>query len=186
MVTAMRANKSLTQQTILDASVKLFQKRGFGGLGMRQIADCLNIKAPSLYHHFSSKEDMAQKVLVYYRENQLKELQRIEASELSLEEKLHQYSELFAQMLEDDKRPCLYLIMVRESTFQSDACAIELKIFAEQNIVWLSNALNEKKTISADIVFASLEGIMALSLSDENPASSFRERTDKLLKFILS
>ena len=62
---------NLSKEDILDASIQLFQQRGFANLGMRQIAECLHIKAPSLYHHFPSKEALAKEAISKYRLIQL-------------------------------------------------------------------------------------------------------------------
>jgi len=37
----------------------------------------------------------------------------------------------------------------------------------------------------AEMIFASLEGIMVISLSDENPSVSFRSRANNLLKVVM-
>ncbi|MFG1401316.1 TetR/AcrR family transcriptional regulator [Xanthobacter sediminis] len=63
---------------ILGAAIRLFQQRGFSGLGMREIAAFLKIEVPSLYHHFSSKEALAQQAFEQYRENQAIRLRAIE------------------------------------------------------------------------------------------------------------
>src|SRR6202012_2881332 len=36
----------------------LFAKRGFDGVSIREIADAAGIMGPSLYHHFSSKNEI--------------------------------------------------------------------------------------------------------------------------------
>lgn len=48
---------------ILDASARLFAEFGFERTSVRQIADEVNILAGSLYHHFSTKEEMLHEIL---------------------------------------------------------------------------------------------------------------------------
>ncbi len=46
------------RQAILDTARVLYRKGGYSAVTMREIATRLGIKAPSLYHHFSSKDDI--------------------------------------------------------------------------------------------------------------------------------
>jgi len=196
MVSTKKTHPPLTREKILGAAIHLFQRHGFSGLGMRQIADCLQIKAPSLYYHFESKDELARGALQQYREEQASQLSEIEKLD-GLTEKLHAYSELFAEMLNDQNRLCLYLVMVREASFQQEPCVSELRLFAKQNIDWLEDILHtaknkkelhesiESKRNMAELLFSSLEGIMATSLVDENPCESFRSRTKSLINIML-
>ncbi|MDQ1835417.1 TetR/AcrR family transcriptional regulator [Massilia scottii] len=195
MTSAKKNHPPLTRETILGAAIGLFQQRGFSGLGMRQIADCLQIKAPSLYHHFTSKEDLARQALQLYREEQGTRLRAIGATG-DVSEQLQMYAELFAAMLNDGNRPCMYLMLVREPSFQEPACVDELRLFVKQNVDWLEGILrvgNDSLRLPggigerdlAETIFASFEGIMAVSLVDAIPAAAFREKANNVLKLVL-
>jgi len=195
MTATSKRQPPLTRDAILDASTRLLQQYGFSALGMRQIAEKLNIKAPGLYHHFSSKEVLAQCALEKYRQDQAARLREIELRSAPIA-RLNAYAELFAAMLDDGKRPCLYLMMVRESSFEEPGCEEELKRFAQQNIDWLASALTNagSKPQScvqmperdlAELIFATLEGLMALSLTEQSPAIAFRSKAAKSLRFLL-
>ncbi len=54
----MAHDKQLTKTEILAISIPLFADSGFAGVSMRQIAQAVGIKAPSLYHHFPDKETL--------------------------------------------------------------------------------------------------------------------------------
>jgi AcrR family transcriptional regulator len=43
---------------LLELASALFRERGYHGVGMRAIADAADMQAASLYHHFSSKEEL--------------------------------------------------------------------------------------------------------------------------------
>lgn len=45
-----------TSKKILDVSLELFSKRGYGAVTVEDIAKVVGIKAPSLYNHFPSKK----------------------------------------------------------------------------------------------------------------------------------
>ncbi|MYN18623.1 TetR family transcriptional regulator [Rugamonas sp. FT107W] len=196
MVPTKKNTPPLTRETILGPATRLFQQRGFNGLGMRQIAEHLQIKAPSLYHHFASKEDLTRHALRQYREEQAARLLAIEDGE-DLAEQLRMYAGLFAEMLHDGNRLCMYVTMVREPSFQEQACVDELQLFAKQNIDWLEKILHARKGGSrlpagvrerelADIIFASFEGFMTVSLADKTPSATFRKKAANLLKIVIN
>ena len=47
-----------TKEKILDAALTLFAENGYNGTSVGQIAKAVGIKAPSLYKHYKSKEDI--------------------------------------------------------------------------------------------------------------------------------
>ena len=47
-----------TKQKILLESLRLFSQRGYDAVGVEQIAAAVGIKAPSLYKHYKSKQDI--------------------------------------------------------------------------------------------------------------------------------
>jgi TetR/AcrR family transcriptional regulator, cholesterol catabolism regulator len=47
-----------TKHRILDTSITLFAERGFEACTMRDIGAAVGIKAPAIYNHYSSKEDV--------------------------------------------------------------------------------------------------------------------------------
>ena len=47
-----------TRDKILDAAEVLFARRGFSGVGMREVADTAGLGKSSLFHHFKTKVDL--------------------------------------------------------------------------------------------------------------------------------
>lgn len=52
-----------TAERILDEAEALFAERGFAGATMRDVAEAVGIRTPSLYNHFESKEELYAAVL---------------------------------------------------------------------------------------------------------------------------
>jgi len=52
-----------TKQRILDAALTLFSQNGYANVYVGQIAEAVGIKAPSLYKHYKSKQDIFQAIL---------------------------------------------------------------------------------------------------------------------------
>ena len=50
----------------LEAALELFSSQGFGATAMRQIADHSGLSVGNLYHHFSSKEEIFERLLDDY------------------------------------------------------------------------------------------------------------------------
>ena len=52
-----------TRQRILNAALELFAQYGYEAVSVGQIAEAVGIKAPSLYKHFESKQDIFYNIL---------------------------------------------------------------------------------------------------------------------------
>lgn len=52
-----------TGQRILDEALTLFSEYGYGNVSVGQIAGAVGIKAPSLYKHYESKQDIFRAIL---------------------------------------------------------------------------------------------------------------------------
>ena len=52
-----------THVRVLDAAARLYREQGYSAVSMRAIAKAADIKAGSLYYHFSSKEDIIIEIL---------------------------------------------------------------------------------------------------------------------------
>ena len=51
-------NRSNTRDRLLEAAVQMFGDRGFEATTMRDLAAAVGVKAPAIYNHFSSKEEI--------------------------------------------------------------------------------------------------------------------------------
>ena len=56
-------NDSSRVQEIREAATALFYERGYHGTSMREIAARLNMRAPSLYNHLESKQQLLQEIM---------------------------------------------------------------------------------------------------------------------------
>lgn len=52
-----------TREVILDTAERLFAERGVDGVAVRDLAREMNLTAPSLYNHFTSKQELYDAVL---------------------------------------------------------------------------------------------------------------------------
>lgn len=49
---------------IRAVAIRLFAERGYHGTSMKDLAEAMNIRAPSLYNHLSSKQELLREVIV--------------------------------------------------------------------------------------------------------------------------
>lgn len=61
--TRLRRKGELTAERILDAAEALFAERGYAGTSLRDVAAAVELRIPSLYNHFPSKEALYGAVL---------------------------------------------------------------------------------------------------------------------------
>lgn len=62
-----------TKKKILDVALTLFSEKGYGNVYVGHIAEGVGIKAPSLYKHYKSKQDIFEAILVEMRNRYDKE-----------------------------------------------------------------------------------------------------------------
>lgn len=71
----------VTREVIIDAAVRLFNQNGYHATAMRDIARVIDIKKPSIYHHFDSKEDILLAILEQGMDQLVTEIEQIALSE---------------------------------------------------------------------------------------------------------
>jgi AcrR family transcriptional regulator len=60
---APRRKGEITAERILDAAEAIFSERGYAGATLRDVAERVGLRIPSLYNHFDSKESLYEAVL---------------------------------------------------------------------------------------------------------------------------
>lgn len=58
----------MKKEEILEATLELAYEKGLGRISMSQIAERVGLKKSSLYSHYSSKEEIVEKMYLYFRE----------------------------------------------------------------------------------------------------------------------
>lgn len=74
------------RQTIAQCAIRLFDKNGFHGTGMREIGEAARCKMPTLYYHYNNKETLFDEVVRVAFEKMVTRLDGEIPSDLSLEE----------------------------------------------------------------------------------------------------
>ncbi|MFL0671431.1 MAG: TetR/AcrR family transcriptional regulator [Erythrobacter sp.] len=77
-----------TRASIIEAGLKLFNRDGFSGTAVKDIADEAGVTKGAFYHHFESKEDLLLLIHDDYIEYQLGVIEEIVARDLTPTEQL--------------------------------------------------------------------------------------------------
>ncbi len=78
----------MTRDDILRASAQIFRHKGFHAASMQDIADAVELKKASLYHHINSKQEILFALLDKAMDLLIEDMERVLASEASPQEKL--------------------------------------------------------------------------------------------------
>jgi len=80
----------LTREGIIQAAARIFSEKGYHATSMQEIADAVNLQKASLYHHFSSKQEILAEILDQAFDLINNRLEIVLAQPLSADEKLRQ------------------------------------------------------------------------------------------------
>lgn len=113
-------NTAPTTVLILREAARLFSTKGFYGTSTREIADAVGIRQPSLFHHFSSKLEIARALFEYDYERSPALQRRPELPDASAPVQLFQITrrEVLAQLTSDyDLRALYFSALLDEPDF---------------------------------------------------------------------
>jgi len=105
----------LDKKGILDAAAKIFSEKGYNATSMQDIADEVHLKKASLYHHFSSKQE----ILVDILDNALdlinNHLEQVLAQSMSPDEKIRRAMCSYFQTIAENQNLAAVLLMEMKS-----------------------------------------------------------------------
>ncbi len=92
----------MTREDILDAAAQVFRQKGFHGASMQDIAEAVDLKKASLYHHVSSKQDILLAILDRALELLLERISAISNQDIPADKKLRQMIREYLQILAEN------------------------------------------------------------------------------------
>lgn len=85
----------MTREEILEVAAQIFRQKGFHAASMQEIADAVNLRKASLYHHVSSKQEMLLELMDLAMDYLIERTQVIflqpTSPQARLEEAIHRY-----------------------------------------------------------------------------------------------
>lgn len=165
------------RKEVLEEARSLIQSHGVSGFSYRDLAAALDVKAPSIHHHFRSKDDLIAAVAIEYRE-QFENAVDMIASTSTLE-RLVEYTELFSETARDD-RMCLCGVAAVEWSSIGIGARREVGVFVDRQIDWLTATLRTGQQAGdisegieasrlAETLFSTLEGSLVVARSSGRP-----------------
>jgi AcrR family transcriptional regulator len=124
MVRLMAADQRRAHE-ILDVAARLFYERGYPGVSTRTLAQGAGIQGGSLYHHFTSKEEMLYRICLYGSEGFFAELMPILSRDASFTERLDEFVRAYVLRFWERRYPIA--VLFRESGHLSPAHGQELR-----------------------------------------------------------
>lgn len=118
------------KEEILLSTLDLASKYGLKSLSMSQIADSVGIKKPSLYNHFSSKEELIKEMYEYIRNKSKQNISNItldNINEKSTYDILHNSVMNYKKMVLDEDMFKFYSVIYSERTTNNEASKIVIE-----------------------------------------------------------
>jgi AcrR family transcriptional regulator len=101
----------LTREGIIEAAARIFSEKGFHATSMQDIADAVNLQKASLYHHFSSKQEILVDILDHALDLINNRLELVLAQPLSPDEKLRQAMVSYFQTIAENQNLSVVLLL---------------------------------------------------------------------------
>ena len=79
----------MSREAILESAAQVIRQKGFHGASMADIAEAVQLQKASLYHHFSSKQDILLELLDQALAMVTDGMAQVMEQQISAEEKLH-------------------------------------------------------------------------------------------------
>ena len=90
-----------TKQKIIDTALDLFSKNGYDSVGVGEIAEAVGIKAPSLYNHFKSKQEIFNAIVEYVAKRYENDTDKINIHVQDVKKDVHVFEDISEKALSD-------------------------------------------------------------------------------------
>jgi AcrR family transcriptional regulator len=132
-----------TKHAILDLAETLLQDKGFNGFSYAHIAKELGVKNAAVHYHFPTKEDLGCAVVQRYRDRFQLWVNNARVKDLSPQEKLNWFFDIYANMRADHGKVCIAGALETEFNSIPDALRDQTQSLTGELLAWLSSTLEE-------------------------------------------
>jgi AcrR family transcriptional regulator len=105
----------LSREQILEAAAQIFSEKGYHAASMRDIADAVRLRKPSLYHHVTSKQEILFTLLDQALEILIDGLQVVVDMDMPPDEKLREAMREYLRILTENKELSAVLLLEHRS-----------------------------------------------------------------------
>jgi AcrR family transcriptional regulator len=92
----------MTRDRIIETAAQVFRQKGFHGASMEDIAQAVNLKKASLYHHFESKQEILLEILDRALQLLLGKISTITCQNIPADKKLRLMIRQYLQILSEN------------------------------------------------------------------------------------
>ena len=125
---------------ILAAALELMAEHGYHGASLRELAKRLGISQPSLYHYFSSKDELVEQIIAAYAERMIPDPPRFDA-ETRLEDVPRLLRDYVLEMYGSSALPTFIRFMFAVSRIDPRFGRLNREIFVERSMAALTPSL---------------------------------------------
>jgi TetR/AcrR family transcriptional regulator, transcriptional repressor for nem operon len=130
-----------TKDKILKEGRSLLQKHGYNGFSFQDIADKIEIKKPSLYDHFGSKEELMLGIIKKYSE--AFDTWELSIARFSPLEKIRKVFDIYYAFTSDKQKVCPILALIVDMRDLSKEVQKEMRAFVDNWLSWLEARILE-------------------------------------------
>jgi AcrR family transcriptional regulator len=138
-----------TKRAILDLAEALLQEKGFNGFSYAHIATELGVKNAAIHYHFPSKEDLVCTVVQRYRHRFQLWVNNARVKDLSPQQKLDWFFEIYASMRADHGKVCLAGSLETEFNSLPESLREQTQALTGELLAWLGSTLDEGREAGA-------------------------------------
>ena len=109
----------MSRTQILDAAASIFSQKGYHAASMRDIAEAVSLRKPSLYHHVDSKQDILLALLDQALEILIDALQVVMKGDLPPDQKLKEAMRIYLGIL-TEKRELSAVLLLEHRSLEPD------------------------------------------------------------------
>ncbi len=163
-----------TKRAILDLGETLLQDKGFNGFSYAHIAKELGVKNAAVHYHFPAKEDLGCAVVQRYRDRFQLWINNTRVKDLSPDEKLDWFFDIYANMRADHGKVCIAGVLEAEFNSLPDRLRQQTRSLTSELLNWLASTLDEgreagifhfngQSTDKAALILSSLQGALQMA-----------------------
>ena len=163
-----------TKRTIMDLAESLLQDKGFKGFSYAHIAGELGMKNAAIHYHFPTKEDLVCAVVQRYCDRFQLWINNARVKDLSPQEKLDWFFEIYASMRADHGKVCLAGSLETEFNSLPEPLRQQTEALTGELLAWLASTLGEGQAAGvfqfkgnsedkAALVLSSLQGALQMA-----------------------
>ena len=163
---------STTTDDILATAQRLIVSGGYNGFSYADIAEVVGIRKPSIHHHFATKADLVEALVLRYRQAAEEGIANLERAVPAALDQLRAYVGYWKACIGDASAPfCVCALLATELPALPDAVALQIRAYFRYLAGWLAALLERAAAqdavklahaphIEAELFMATVHGAM--------------------------